>query len=79
MGHQPNLVFGLQGLQLQCSQMAVRVVHLVKIMHLWRLPQQTALEGMRPAAQPLQGGTGQGLGECAAKVGFDDGHVQFQV
>ena len=33
----------------------------------------------QPAAQPLQGGTGQGLGECAAKIGFDDGHVQFQV
>jgi hypothetical protein len=69
----------LKGLQMQCRQVAVGVVDLVKIMHLWRLTKQLALEGVATSAQPLQGRAGQRLGEGAAKGGFDDGHGRFQI
>jgi hypothetical protein len=64
---------------MQCGQVAVGVVDLVKVMHHGCLSQQLALEGVANSAQSLQGGAGQRSGECAAKGGFDDGHGAFQI
>ena len=61
--HQTHPVFRLEGLEMQGSEVAVRVVDLVKIMHCRRLPAQPPPQRVALAAELAQGRAGQGLAD----------------